>query len=335
MKPLLSIVIPSNNKTELLDEAITSIIYDPSWNDECELCISDNSKGESTKNLVMSKYNDNQQISYRRSLDAPSLDENVSMAVSMAKGQYVWIFGDDDIIEKNFISYLLLYLKNNKVDIAILNSSSFDESGEVEKTRRSFNKVVVYGQEDNDRFLVEQSAYITYVACIVIRKKLWLKFFRKDKIGSYFAHIDAVCRAKIGHSAHFLPNVAIRMRLHTQTWTAKHFEIWNVFFPEIIWELENYSSLAKANVIPRYPLKSIKRILASRAYGRFNITTYKVFLFPSKNSSGTVKALGFLICIMPREIFRFLFIFYILIFKKQHNVKFSPKLALSQLKRRK
>ena len=56
MNPLISIVIPSNNRTELLDEAIVSIITDPSWNSDCELCISDNSKGDGTQNLIRTKY---------------------------------------------------------------------------------------------------------------------------------------------------------------------------------------------------------------------------------------------------------------------------------------
>ena len=76
----------------MLDEAIQSIITDPSWNLDCELCISENSKGDGTKNLIQTKYSDKYQIVYRRSLDSPSLDENINMAISMARGKYVWIF---------------------------------------------------------------------------------------------------------------------------------------------------------------------------------------------------------------------------------------------------
>ena len=57
MKPLISIVIPSNNRTELLDQAILSIISELGWNSNCELCISDNSEGDETANLVNTKYN--------------------------------------------------------------------------------------------------------------------------------------------------------------------------------------------------------------------------------------------------------------------------------------
>ena len=245
MNPLISIVIPSNNRTDLLEQAIRSIISETGWDSNCELCISDNSEGDETSTFINSNYDSNPQIVYRRSLDAPSLDENVNMAISMARGEYVWVFGDDDLIEINFLADLTRYLKSSAPDIVILNSSSFQEQGQVEASRRSSESLVVYDCENNDSFLADQGAYLSYVGCIVIKKKLWKKFFRPEKIGTFFAHIDVVCRAKIGHTAHFLPQKAIKMRLHMQTWTAKHFEIWTIYFPKIIWELDNYSSQAK------------------------------------------------------------------------------------------
>ena len=205
----------------------------------------------------------------------------------------------------------------------------------MEASRLALDSQKVYGPDDNDLFLADHGAYITYVPCIVIRKNLWEKFFRPEKIGTFFAHIDTVFRSKIGHTAHYLPRPAIQMRLHMQTWKTKHFEIWNIYFPEVIWKLDNYSSQAKQSVIQRYPLKSLTRILASRAYGRFNFKIFKLFLLPAENSTLIVKVLGFLISIIPSELFRRLYIFYIFIFRNKHSVAFSPKLALSQLQRRK
>ena len=334
MNPLISIVIPSNNRTELLEEAILSIISDSSWNLDCELCISDNSKGNRTKNLIRIKYSDNYQIVYRRSLDAPSLDENVNMAISMARGQYVWVFGDDDLIEENFLAELITYLNIKKPDIAILNSSSFQEQGLVESSRLSLGNNSVYGPDDNDAFLTDLGGYLTYVGCIVIRKNLWISHFRPEKVGTFFAHVDTVCRAKIGHTAHYLQVPAIKMRLHMQTWTAKYFEIWNIYYPEVIWDLSNYSKSAKNNVIQRYPLKSVKRILASRAYGRFNFMIFRKILLPFENSSTMVKIVSFFIATIPHGFFRLLYISYILAFRRKHTTSFSPKLALSQLQKR-
>ena len=293
MKPLISIVIPSNNRTDLLDEAIVSIITDPGWSSDCELCISDNSKGDETANLIHTKYSGSSQIIYRRSLDAPSLDENFNMAISMASGEYAWIFGDDDIIVEDFLAELITYLKNSSPDSVILNSCSFQDQDQVEASRMPIDSLIIYGPDDNDLFLSDQGGYLTYGGCIVIRKTLWEKYWRAEKVGTFFAHTDAVFRAKIGHTFHYLPRPAIKMRLHMQTWTAKHFEIWNISFPKVIWELDNYSWQAKQSVIQRYPMKSVKRILASRAYGRFDFNVFKTILLPAKDSSWMVKIASF------------------------------------------
>ena len=334
MKPLISIVIPSNNRAELLDEAIVSIITDPSWNSDCELCISDNSIGDETANLINTKYISSSQIVYRRSLDAPSLDENVNMAISMARGEYIWIFGDDDLIVEGILAELITYLDNSSPDIIVLNSCSFQEQGQVEVSRRPLNSLTVYDLNNNDSFMIDHGGYLTYVGCIMIRKRLWVKYFCPEKVGNFFSHLDVVCRAKIGHTAHYLPRPAIKMRMHMQTWTAKHFEIWNISFPEVIWELDNYSLQAKQSVIQRYPLKSVKRILASRAYGRFDFNIFKTILLPAKDSSWMVKIVSFFIATIPSDFFRWLYIAYIFVFRDKHTNAFSPKLALAQLQKK-
>ena len=221
MKPLISIVIPSNNRTDLLKEAILSITSETGWNSNCELCISDNSEGDETSKFINTKYSNNSQIIYRRSLDAQTLDENVNMAVSMARGEYVWVFGDDDLISKDSLANLITYLDSSSPDILILNSCSFQEKGIVETSRLSLDTLKVYGPNDNDSFMIDLGGYLTYVGSIVLRKSLWITHFQSKKVGTFFAHLDTVCRAKIGHTAHCLPSPAIKMRMHMQTWTTK------------------------------------------------------------------------------------------------------------------
>ena len=163
---------------------------------------------------------------------------------------------------------------------------------------------------------------------------MWKKNLRPQMFGTFFAHIDAVCHAKVGHVAHYLSKPGIDMRLHFQTWTAKHFEIWNIYFPEVIWGLDNYSVQAKEQVIRRYPLKSVVRILASRAYGKFDFKIYRTTLISAKNSNWRVRVAGLIIALIPREIFRQLYIAHIKLLKRKHSISFSPKLALAQLQKK-
>ena len=333
MNALVSIVIPSNNKTELLDEAISSIIGDESWSCKFELCISDNSSSDSTYHLMQEKWSHRSDIIYRRSLDAPSLDENVNMAVNMCSGEYAWIFGDDDVLYPGFLGYLLEYLAESTPEIVIINSTSFDQNGEIEPSRHSIKNSKIYGPEDSDNFLIDMGAYITYVPSIIIKKKLWIDFFQVKKYGTFFAHIDAVCRAKIGHTAHFLVKPGIKMRLHSQTWTAKHFEIWNIFFQTLygIWTIIQNKPKAQSHW---NTLGSISRLISSRAYGKFNFRVFSQILLKSSDYSLTIKLIGFIVSILPENLFRVLYIFFIRFFKNKHEKNFSPELALAQLRKK-
>ena len=335
MTPLLSIVIPSNNRTDLLDQALRSILADPGFDDQCEVCISDNSSSEGTCQLMEKTYAATPRVRYRRSLDSPSLDENVNQAITMGAGEYAWVFGDDDLIVPGFLTQLLGHLSKTKPGIVLINSRSFEKCGIIEETRVPRGEIAVFGPGDNDAFLAEFGGYLTYVPCLVIRPELWRRSFRREKIGTFFAHIDAVYRAKPGETAHFLPQPGISMRMHHQTWAARHFEIWNIHYPAVIWALEGYSVAAKRVVIPEFPLQSLKRILGSRAYGRFNFAIWRAVLRHSRHASLAVKIFGFMIALLPRELFRLLYIGYIRLKRRHHETGFSPQLALAQLGRKK
>jgi abequosyltransferase len=331
ISPLLTIAIPSNNKTELLALAIGSIVSQFSNENDCEICISDNSIDNSTERLIREKYLSMHQVSYNRTLDAPSLDENVNKVVQLSKGKYVWIFGDDDLIVEGALDKVINHLIDFSPDILILNSLSFDKSGVIEDSRTVLEKSKNYGPTDNDIFLTELGGYLTYVGGIVIRRELWIKYFRSEMVGSYFAHIDAVCTAKVGRTASFIADPCIQMRLHSQTWSSKHYKIWNLFFPKTIWNLAGYTDDAKRSVTPPVLINSLTAMLSSRAYGRFNMQIYGEVIINCTQVSRTTKFFGLLIANLPRNLLRHLYIYYVIVIRNKRKVNFSPKLALAQL----
>jgi abequosyltransferase len=334
MNPFLTVAIPSNNKTELLDIAIESIVSQLRVDSNCEICISDNSTGNTTESLVKNKYVSLRQMSYHRSFDSPSLDENVNNVVQLSRGDYIWLFGDDDIIVDGALDKIINNLMEFSPDILILNSLSFDQSGIIETSRTVLDKSKIYGPTDNDNFLIELGGYLTYLGGIVIRRELWLKYFRQEMVGSYFAHIDTVCRAKIDSTASYMADPAIKMRLHSQTWTSKHYEIWNVLYPKVIWNLEGYSDCAKSSVTPQVLINSLKSMLSSRAYGRFNIAIYREVILNSAEADNIAKIIGYLIAILPRNLLRHLYKYYVTIIKNEKKINFSPKLALALLRKK-
>lgn len=327
----LTISIPTHNLANYLDEALSSIISEPGLGVDYEIVLSDNSVTSETQNLYKKKYINYSGIYYYRSLNYDSLDANVNRAVELGKGKYVWIFGDDDLILPGAIITIIKYLKNYQPSILVVNSQSFGKKGIIEKRRVPINNNLVYEKKEDDIFLADFGSYLTYIGGIVVDKELWIKNFDHSKIGSYFAHLDVLFKIKKNRVAHFLSKNCIKMRLGSQTWTGKSFEIWNIFFAEIIWDLKGYGCEYKKKVISRYPFRSPKILLASRAYGRLNFKVWVEFVQKSKEISKVFKLLILIICLIPRNILKFLYKFLILNIRKKHTLTFSPKLALAIL----
>jgi len=331
-KKQLSIVIPSHNKTELLLQAVQSIKEDPCFDDSVELCISDNSDSNETSNTISRRYADDSSIVYRRSSDSPSLDENVHTAVNMASAEYVWIFGDDDLLIPSRLEFILKVISRDEFGIVVVNSQSFSERGVIEKQRHGFQEDKVYDANSHDNFLEELGGYLTYVPSIVIKKELWNRCFDIKNMGSYFSHLAIVLSAKQLTKAYFISTPVIQMRLFSQTWTDQHFRIWNINYPNIIWRADGYSNISKSRVVKLHPYCSIVSIMAARAYDRYNIEIFHTCIGQLTECSWLRKVILKCIALLPRQLFTSLYIFLIKSGIKKKNINFSPSLSLALLK---
>jgi len=328
---ILSVVIPSKNKLIYLSETIQSLIKEPSF-DQIELCISDNSGSNETKIYCKELANSFVNFKYLPADTSSNLDENINNAVLMANGKYVWLMGDDDICEINALEKIINKLNDISPAFMIVNSSSFEESNIIEVSR-ALNIDKFYSIDDNDQFLVELGSYVTFLSAIVVKKNLWVKFFDSNKIGSYFAHLNNILSIKIYNECFYLSDVCVKMRVHSQTWTAKHFEIWKINLPKIIWESKGYSKEAKRKVIKEFPLNSFEVTLSSRAYGRYNYSIFKNIIMKNNKVFLYYKIFHLIIAILPRRILSYFFLNMIKFGIKKYKNNFSPDLAISLLKK--
>lgn len=329
---LLSIVIPSHNKSSYLKKAIESIIKDYQFGNDINLILSDNSLNSEIKNLYDDYFSSNENIEYYNSKEFNSLDSNVNRAIELSKGKYAWVFGDDDILVKGVLVKILKFLKTKKPHFLICNSKTFSGKGIIESSRMPSGISSIFKEEENDKFLKEMGGYLTYVGSIIVNKDLWIENYNKSKIGSFFAHIDCIASIKNNRRGHYFKDPAIKMRLGSQTWLDQSFKIWYLYYPNLIWGLKNYSDDAKKSVIPKKPLNSLKLILSGRAYKRIDFQKFKKYIFYSKEIFPINKFFILIVVLLPSAIFTKLYLIYIHFFKRNQSINFSPKLAIAQLK---
>lgn len=123
-KPFFSIAIPTYNRASDLQFAIYCIL-DQSFSD-FEIVISDNCSTDNTKE-ILGKLKD-KRIHYYRNKKNISFAQNVKEVVRHAKGEYVFLHGDDDLlihknslkkIHEDIVKYNPGYVRLNYVSLAL------------------------------------------------------------------------------------------------------------------------------------------------------------------------------------------------------------------------
>lgn len=128
---LLSICIPTYNRSEYLEENLLEIIKqtEQKYFDKLEICISDNDSDDNTESMVyqLKKKYPSILIKYNRNRSNYGPDKNYVLAMHMAEAEYSWLFGSDDILSDNSLQKIFNILECDKsFDIMIFNRIKCD-----------------------------------------------------------------------------------------------------------------------------------------------------------------------------------------------------------------
>lgn len=126
---LISICIPTFNRGRYLENCLLSIYKALSEVGKgVEICVSDNSSTDNTFEVI-EKTRNLMPIKYNRNAVNVGMARNIIKVVSMARGEFVWLVGDDDLLMPNGISKLIRLLKNNpKEDFFYVNANHLESS---------------------------------------------------------------------------------------------------------------------------------------------------------------------------------------------------------------
>ncbi|HEY6008951.1 MAG TPA: glycosyltransferase family 2 protein, partial [Geobacteraceae bacterium] len=109
MGPRLSICIPTYNRAGLLRETLESIVGQA--RDGLEIVVCDNASTDATPQLVEAFRERFPAIHYFRWPENMGFDRNILKTVEEAHGDYCWLMGDDDHLEKGALERLFPLLE--------------------------------------------------------------------------------------------------------------------------------------------------------------------------------------------------------------------------------
>ena len=126
---ILSICIPTYNRPANLPNCLNSILISKrKTNLKFEICISDNGSNYNVKKIIK-PFKKKLNIRVNRNKKNLGYALNLLKSVSMAKGEFAWCIGDDDLLAPKALKRInSLLLKNKNIDFYYINSFHLNNS---------------------------------------------------------------------------------------------------------------------------------------------------------------------------------------------------------------
>lgn len=112
-KPLLSICIPTYNRSQYLKKSLESLAMQPEFDSECiEVIILDNASTDNTQEVVESYQQNYSNIFYYKN-SSNIQDRNFPSVIAKAHGEYRKLYNDTVLYGKGSLAYLIDLIKQN------------------------------------------------------------------------------------------------------------------------------------------------------------------------------------------------------------------------------
>jgi len=190
--PLLSLCIPTYNRAALLGEALDAIVgqLDAEAAGQVEIVIADNASPDNTEAFVAGfrAAHPGAPIVYFRQPQNLGGDANVNTLLKLARGDYLYILSDDDILLPGAIARLLAALHHAPpYDAICLNLRTFTttpDQGSAPIYPLTQDQVL----RGRDASLAFLSTWLTFLSAIAFRRERIAGKDYADKVGSLFLH---------------------------------------------------------------------------------------------------------------------------------------------------
>lgn len=175
--PVLSICIPTYNRSCYLNTCLASILPEVKKSSyQIEVLIADNCSTDDTEDIIR-KYQDEYDFNYVTHPENIGPDLNFAKCVSIAKGKYVWLFGDDEILYPGILEKIVDVLAVNDFGGLFLKAHGYDEEPAILIDYSGYHELDLKIYEDSLLFMKEININVTFITSNIFNKSLLEKNF--------------------------------------------------------------------------------------------------------------------------------------------------------------
>jgi abequosyltransferase len=172
-RPLLTIAIPTYNRSEYLAQLLTALAPQLAREPRVELLISDNASPDNTPDLINSFRAKGLSCRYIRNETNIGSDANFLQCFKEAAGKYVWLVGDDDIIAPGSLGKITALLQSS--DYALVYLCPFPFRGD-HPSGRERDRLGRFAQRvpNGPSFVRIVGPMFTFISAIIINKATFM-----------------------------------------------------------------------------------------------------------------------------------------------------------------
>jgi abequosyltransferase len=167
-RPLLTIAIPTCNRSEYLRQLLDSLRDELRNQPKVRLLISDNASTDDTAETVKAEQLRGTQVDYIRNTTNVGPDANFLQCYEQSISKYVWIFSDDDVLRPGTVGRVLEYLSGDEYELVFLAPRGF--SKDLALTRPGPSGKAPIECKDAAQFLRRVHIFTTLISCNIIKK---------------------------------------------------------------------------------------------------------------------------------------------------------------------
>ena len=165
--PLITIAIPTYNRSKYLNELLTSLENQLKNNPEIQIIISDNASTDATSDVVTRFIDRGLAAEYIRNPHNIGAEANFVQCFNLARGKYFWIIGDDDIIVPNGIKAILNVLNQKDFDLVYIESFAINKKDRVLNT---YGDILLDEMNNPREFAKKIHVYFTFISGNIINR---------------------------------------------------------------------------------------------------------------------------------------------------------------------
>jgi glycosyltransferase involved in cell wall biosynthesis len=194
--PLLSIAIPTYNRASFLALTLSRLQTDmhtlPA--DSVEILISDNASIDDTAQVIAYYIEKGLCIRSVRNQGNIGSDANIAQVFNLAKGRYVLILGDDDILIANTLGLLIAKLQNETFGVVCVKPFGYDRDIKAEHPGGDGKDIVF---DTAGAFVAAIASYVTLISACVINKEILGDVDARTYCGGNLVQVHLVLRAAL------------------------------------------------------------------------------------------------------------------------------------------